>query len=237
MPMRFLIETPVSLDAVVTLDAERSHYLCKVMRMTSGASVTCFDGEGTSFRALLIQANAKKSVLQITAIDPTDTPATAGLYLGMSVLKGPAMDRALQQATELGAAGISLVTAQRSNVILHDNRLQNKMTHWRKIIAGACEQSGRLFVPALDGPVALDTLLHTTTHKPMIFDLEGTPLPAALPQESRLLMIGPEGGWDETERRLFMQRKLGSYSLGANTLRAETTPAVALTLVRHLQTV
>lgn len=236
MPMRFLIQSPVNLGANLTLDAERSHYLCKVMRMKSGDEVMCFDGRGTSYKALLVKVEQKKSVLQVTAIDPCSAPQTTALHLGLSVLKGQAMDRAMQQATELGATEITLIKANRSNVLLNAKRMDTKMAHWRKIIASACEQSGRLYLPVLNPPVVLDALLESAgATKPLVFELDGVPLPRSLPMQPRLLLIGPEGGWDEAERSLFTRQGIDRYSLGANTLRAETTPAVALALIQHLQ--
>lgn len=235
MPMRFLIQTPVSTGAQLSLDAERSHYLCKVMRMKSGDVVKCFDGRGTSFEAELNQANPKKSLLQVIHMEAAVDMAPHGLHLGLSMLKGQAMDRALHQATELGASEISLINAKRSNVALDARRTDNKMTHWQKIVAAACEQSGRLFVPALHRPNGLDTLLAGAPEKPMVFDAAGAPLPGALPAESRLILIGPEGGWDDAERTEFTRLGIECYSLGEHILRAETMPAVALALLHHLQ--
>ena len=36
------------------------------------------------------------------------------------------------------------------------------------------------------------------------------------------VFIGPEGGWDEAEENMFEFKKLPVYSVGAQTLRAET---------------
>jgi 16S rRNA (uracil1498-N3)-methyltransferase len=54
----------------------------------------------------------------------------------------------------------------------------------------------------------------------------------ALPQPLTLL-IGPEGGWSDSERQLAESHGIQRASLGELTLRAETTPLVALAVVRH----
>jgi RsmE family RNA methyltransferase len=63
----------------------------------------------------------------------------------------------------------------------------------------------------------------------------GKPLPHTLSAQERLVLIGPEGGWDETERALFASSALPCYRLAPTILRAETVPAVALTLLHHVQ--
>ena len=241
MPMRFLIEmdnSSVNLGMQLSLDAERSHYLCKVLRMKNGDNLACFDGMGTSFTARLLHADRKQSTLLVIRVDDAPALVATPLHLGLSLLKGQAMDRALHQATELGASKISLLTARRSNVALNDQRLAHKMTHWRRVISAACEQSGQLYVPGLSAPSDLDTLLASASEIPLAFDLGGAPLPAkmeTMETQGYLLLIGPEGGWDDVERQVFEQHKLTRYSLGEHTLRAETAPAVALALISHLQ--
>lgn len=238
MPMRFLIETnqgTVSVGTQLSLDAERSHYLCKVMRVKSGDELACFDGNGTSFTARLLQVKAKKCTLVVSHVDNLSTRSSPRMHLGLSLLKGQAMDRALHQATELGASEITLLAARRSNVHLDAQRMSKKILHWRRVLAAACEQSGHLFVPVLNEPCDLNELLACATEAPLAFDVHGEPLPETIVSQDYLLLIGPEGGWDEVERGLFKQHKLFCYRLGDHTLRAETAPAVALTLIRHLQ--
>ena len=45
------------------------------------------------------------------------------------------------------------------------------------------------------------------------------------------LLIGPEGGWSEAEVQQALAAGALAISLGPRTLRAETAPIVALTLV------
>ncbi len=241
MPLRFMLEvanhSELQPGCEVSLSAERSHYLCKVLRARREQNIECFDGHGRVIQATLTQASVKQAMVQINAIsEPTAAP-TAGVHLGISLLKGQAMDRALQQATELGAAEITLIQASRSNVQLSAERATNKLAHWRKILIAGCEQSGRLHLPKLHGPAQVTDFIQHIEDKPavlMVLDQDGSPLPASLPRQARAVLVGPEGGWDEDEQALFAARGLACYRLGENVMRAETVPAVALALLHHL---
>ena len=65
------------------------------------------------------------------------------------------MDWTLQKATELGVAAISPVLTARSVVRLDEKQAVKKQAHWRGIVVGACEQSGRAKIPAVSTPTTL----------------------------------------------------------------------------------
>ena len=47
------------------------------------------------------------------------------------------------------------------------------------------------------------------------------------------LMIGPEGGFDDSEVKLAIDANMQSVSLGKRILRCETAPLVALSIVMY----
>ncbi|GIS18821.1 MAG: hypothetical protein CM15mP120_07370 [Pseudomonadota bacterium] len=62
------------------------------------------------------------------------------------------MDRAIAQATELGATDIYLMDTQRSNVRLNQQRISGKLEHWQKVIIASCEQCGQVHLHACTHP-------------------------------------------------------------------------------------
>ena len=145
------------------------------------------------------------------------------------------MDRAIQLACESGADEISLFDADRSNAKLDAGRLANKVRHWQKVIVGACEQSGRLFLPSFNPDADLDLLLseHTNAY---VLNMGGGPF-NLLANANRILFIGPEGGWSEDELARFNAARVQTVSVGPNTLRAESTPGAALAILSYLDSV
>ena len=230
--MRFLL-SPTHEGEQVALDAERSHYLCKVLRKRQGEEIACFDGQGGTFTARVVQAHAKHATLEILATEATATALKPAVHLGLSILKGQAMDRALQQATELGASEITLLNAKRCNVNLKSDRADNKLQHWRKIVAGACEQCGQLFLPKVNPPMNVAEFVDLRTDTCIVLDQNAPTLPSTLHADKLSVLIGPEGGWDPSETGLFDDHQLTRYCVAPLTLRAETTPAVALAVINH----
>ncbi len=235
MPAHFYVDlSPAPQPApgtVCHLNPERSNYLCRVMRMRGGQLVTCMDGAGHGFTARLAVADPKRAQLEITEVQARAAPAAHRLGLALSLVKGQAMDRAIQLATELGASNIFLFSSAHSNAKLTAQRSANRMQHWQKIAISASEQCGRLYLPELHLSNLPDLLAADTDN--MAFQPGADVLPQNLPAADRTLLVGPEGGWSAAELALFERNNCPLYGLGNLILRAETVPAVALALVRQ----
>ena len=103
------------------------------------------------------------------------------------------------------------------------------MQHWRKIIIGACEQSGRSVVPELLDPLDLSSLMtqdygdifvlhHRAEHSLLDF---GKSLRA-------MIIIGPEGGLSDDEIIYATQQGAQPLLLGSRVLRTETASLAAI---------
>ena len=150
------------MGAKIQLNSERSNYLCRALRLNIGDEINIFDGTGALFTAAIRRANPRSTEVEITA---AEQPAQASIYsltLAIGLIKGSAMDRALQQATELGANKILLIQADRSNVPLKSDRMENKIGHWERVISASCEQCGQLYLPELVGPQTLEEAINQT---------------------------------------------------------------------------
>lgn len=238
MPLRFFIPAPptVASGDLLSLDREQTHYVSRVLRKKPGATLTCFDGAGLAFTAELAAATSRQAEIRVLNLTPR-TPAPApDLHAALALLKGAAMDRAIQAAVELGATAISLIKTARSEADWKDaKRADNKMIHWQKVVVGACEQSGQLHLPPLHPMRSLSDALTAAANQALVYDASGEPMPTHLPEAPRTVFIGPEGGWDEGELAAFKTAGIPVYRLGSNTLRAETMPGVALALLQQAQ--
>lgn len=221
---------------LLQLDAERSNYLCRVLRLRDADPVDIFDGEGGLYRCQISKAHQRRAEIQVVEqIAAFDKPEQAP-SLGMALLKGQAMDRAIAQATELGAQHIWLLQADRSNLPIRTERLEQKLSHWRRIIASACEQCGQPWLPMLHPPMSVQACLAEQTRAmTVVFDPDGDPLPSRAEMTQPLVLIGPEGGWSDEEVALFAEQGTARYRLGSTILRAETMPAVALALIQQMR--
>ncbi len=156
--------------------------------------------------------------------------------LVLSIFKFDRMEWAMEKCTELGAARIIPVIAQRTEAHLAAAAVK-RWERWQRIAMQASEQSRRIALPEISQPIKLKDaaelkgdiriLLAESEEELMLKDA----LAAHSPNEEVMLAIGPEGGWTESELGLFKQAGWVSASLGSTILRAETAAITALAVV------
>lgn len=220
---RFYISPETPLEHYVSLsDARTITQWQKVLRYRPGQEVILFDG--VQHERLYVITELTKDAAQLELVtDLNRKTPTKDIYLLWSLLKKDKNDWVLQKATELGVSHFVPILAERSEKTGF-NRERAK-----KIIVEAAEQCGRSDIPEVSDPLLLQTALLEYSSKIPLFvceqhDLTKQKKPSYI--EAGVL-IGPEGGWSDAEKQLFMTQETGKLWLGDFTLRAETACIVA----------
>lgn len=234
MKHRLYHPPPIERGAALTLDRDRAHYLTHVLRLRRGAGIECFDGTGRAWVATLADADRRSATLAIGELIAEEPPPEPELHLVQGLLKGSAMDTVVQKATELGATDIWPVLAERSNVPTDPERLARKHEHWQKVIVSAAEQCGALYLTRLHETRTLEEALEDQQPRRQILVQPGSDvLPVNLPREATSILVGPEGGWSESEQNLAVAWGALPSGMGRRVLRGETASLAALAAVRH----
>lgn len=226
--------TGESID--VTGDA--AHYILTVLRLRQGYSLIVFNGEGGEFDAVLTALGPKKTVkLAIGEFRSSDIESPANITLALAISRGERMDFAVQKAVELGVSAIVPLFTEYCVIKLDAQQAQRRLRHWQLIAQHACEQCGRNKVPEICLPLKFsDWLQQTRSTCRFIFHPDQAQHLNNLqidPQQIELL-IGPEGGFSDSECQLSVNRGYRPVSLGPRILRSETAVITALSLTQHL---
>lgn len=227
--IRLYIDHPFVPGQAVPLDAAQAHYLSGVMRQGPGADIEVFNGRDGAWTAR-IEAAGKRggAVALIAAAAPQQDPPD--LWLLFAPIKKARTDFIVEKAAELGAARIQPVQTDHTNAErIRQDRLQAHAIE-------AAEQCGGTFVPPVADLVPLARLLDGWDPARRILwadeALAGqADRLAALPRGPWAVLIGPEGGFSEAERRrLAAMDCVTRIGLGPRILRADTAAVAALTL-------
>lgn len=227
--IRLYIDHPFVPGQAVPLDAAQAHYLSGVMRQGPGADIEVFNGRDGAWTAR-IEAAGKRggAVALIAAAAPQQDPPD--LWLLFAPIKKARTDFIVEKAAELGAARIQPVQTDHTNAErIRQDRLQAHAIE-------AAEQCGGTFVPPVADLAPLARLLDGWDPARRILwadeALAGqADRLAALPRGPWAILIGPEGGFSEAERRrLAAMDCVTRIGLGPRILRADTAAVAALTL-------
>jgi 16S rRNA (uracil1498-N3)-methyltransferase len=149
------------------------------------------------------------------------------------------MDLVVQKATELGVAAIVPVATARSVVKLDAASRDRKSAHWRAIAISACEQCGRARIPVIAEPLPFGPWLAAspgTGLRLLLSPDADASLSSASWQATEVeLLVGPEGGLDEAERRAALDAGYRACRLGPRVLRSETAAIAAIAVLQSLR--
>lgn len=238
---RFLAPELDPASTHVTLSAEESHHLTRVLRLGVGDEVAVFDGRGREFRARVDEVGRDTVRLTLEApIVPAAEPRVT-ITLVQAVLKGDGMDTVVRDATMMGAAAIVPVLSARVAVKHRALESGKAVERWRRVALASAKQCRRATLPGIPAPRPLDDWLASAPMGVCLILVEpsaGVPSRslrdylAAPPPERVSLLVGPEGGWAASELDAATASGCVPISLGHLTLRAEAAPIVALSMCR-----
>jgi len=233
---RVYIEQPLAENTTVALDERNSHYLLRVLRLKPGAALRAFNGDGHEYHAVLEQIGKKHATIAIGECLSPQRESPLHIEIGQGVARGERMDYVLQKSVELGASAIVPLWTQRAQPSLDGKRLEKRLLHWRGVVQSACEQSGRVIVPALQAPRDIDSWLASPWDG---LSLALSPTATAtlkdLQAATRVrVLVGPEGGLEDAELETAEANGFQSVCLGPRILRTETAAPAILAALQTL---
>ena len=222
----------------VELPESAAYHVARVLRLRAGAPLVAFDGSGHDYRCEIVAIEGDTVRVAVGERTPGLRDSPLGITLVQAVSRSERMDWTLQKATELGVRAIVPVISARSVVRLDERQAERKLRHWKAIVAGACEQSGRSTIPEVRSPVDLGQFLAKAQREGQRFVLSPAG-PASLAglatTAARVeLLIGPEGGLDDHELEAAARTGFSPVRLGPRVLRTETAGIVALAVLQAL---
>jgi 16S rRNA (uracil1498-N3)-methyltransferase len=205
----------------------------QVLRLQPGDALTLFDGRGGEYDAIVEHMGRSEVRVAVGTHHPVESEAAVAVHLALAMPANERMDWLVEKATELGAASIQPLVAERSVLRLAGERAQKKQAHWQAIAIAACEQCGRNRVPTVHAVQPLATWVAAQAAPGLMLSLApgSRPLAAVESATERTLLSGPEGGLAPAEEEAAAARGWQPVHLGPRVLRAETAPLAALAVL------
>lgn len=195
----------------------------KVLRYRADDQLVLFDGIKTERLYKIVQVEPEAVKLELVTDFKRKLPSKH-VYLFWSLLKKDKNDWVIQKCTELGVSNFVPIIAERSE------KTGFNLERAEKIAIEAAEQCGRSDIPHIREPLSLQEALSEYKDKVRLLVCDETLDKSVETSDPPTgIFIGPEGGWADTELRLFEQAKTGHLHLGQLTLRAETAAVAAAT--------
>ena len=235
---RIYVPADLAAGQSVGLSDAQAHYLRNVLRLAGGAEIALFNGRDGEFRGRI--DGIGKDWCSIALAEQIRKQETEpDLWLVFAPVKRARIDYLVEKATELGVSALHPVRTTRTVV---------ERVNVERLQANAVEAAGqteRLTVPVVHAPETLPALIARwpAGRRLIVCDERGQAPPIAEAvaglrdalSAAAAVLIGPEGGFTETELDgLANLPFVSSVSLGPRVLRADTAALAALAIVQAL---
>jgi 16S rRNA (uracil1498-N3)-methyltransferase len=209
-------------------DKTESRHIVRVLRKKEGDTVFITNGIGQLFTCVLIIANDKNCLVEISHIE--NKSKCWNYYLHIAIAPTKLIDRFewfLEKATEIGIDEITPIICENSE------RKVVKSARLKKIIQSAAKQSLNFHFPKLNEPVKFQQFLNYE-FKGQLFiahceEANKKLLKSELkPIDKTTILIGPEGDFSSKEIQQSLEHKFIPVSLGESRLRTETAGIIAV---------
>lgn len=215
------------------------NHIRNVLRMQPGEQITVSSGEDEKEYRCEIRTLSEECILaHIMWVEEAGAELPSRISLFQGLPKADKMELVIQKAVELGAYEIVPMATRRAVVKLDAKKEAAKLKRWSAISESAAKQSKRRIIPRISPVLAFREAVDYAAHQ---YDLCLIPyeladgmeetrriLNSIQPGQSVAILIGPEGGFEESEIACAREKGVLPITLGRRILRTETAGMTVL---------
>lgn len=181
-------------------------------------------------------------ICEILETIQSSTESNIDITIFQGLPKSEKMELIIQKSVELGVNTITPLKLKRCIVKISQKDEKKKIERWQKISEVAAKQSGRDYIPEITYPISIDDIINNNNYDVILVPYENEEKNSIKTEIQKLkqsnktnlkigIIIGPEGGFDESEILILKQSGARTITLGKRILRTET---VAFTITSIL---
>ncbi|MEE8483266.1 MAG: RsmE family RNA methyltransferase [Nitrospinota bacterium] len=221
----------IALGDTIKLKTSDARHIKTVLRKNAGDIIKVSGQNGRVFEAKITESSKTILLVEVKKEVKAQKLKKPYISLAVSICKQQAMELVVQKAVELGCAAFYPVITERS---VGDKISKQKLTRMEKIVHEACKQCGRPREMKIARPAGVESLPEADLKIALWEEEKENTLRSVLEKSgdpgnigSVLLLVGPPGGFTQSEARRL--EKLGYETAGAGDLILKSeTAAIAL---------
>lgn len=223
----------------IWIEGSDVNHIRNVLRMAPGEKITISSGEnGKEYFCEVREFLEDQIIAEILEQKEASSELPSKLALFQGLPKSDKMELIIQKAVELGAYEIVPMATHRAVVKLDQKKEESKRKRWNAISQSAAKQSKRTVIPKVTRVFsfreAVDYAAETYDVCLVPYECaEGMEQTRAIlnsvqPGMSVAILIGPEGGFEESEIAYAREKGIRPITLGHRILRTETAGLAVL---------
>ncbi len=241
--MRRFFTEPQNISGNTVRILEDASHITKVLRMEPGDQILVFDGTGYEYICTLTALDAKECQAEITEKKYSEQEPKTKITIFQGLPKSGKMESIIQKSVELGITSLVPTATERCIVKLDGKSKIEKQKRWNKVSMEAAKQCGRGIIPSVEAPISFHDAIAKLKEMElalMPYEVLGHAGECSLkgilqenPCKEIGILIGPEGGFSDTEAQLAKDAGIKLVGLGKRILRTETVAAAITAMIMY----
>lgn len=234
---KFFVNEEQINDNEINIIGEDVNHIKNVLRLEIGEKIyicikeiaKCFECKIEEITKSNVKCEKLEEVLETTE-------ANTYIHIFQGLPKSDKLEFIIEKCTEIGVKEITPVAMKRSIVKLDEKDKTKKLIRWQKIAEVAAKQSKRDTILKINNVINFQNIFEKITDYDILLVAYEEEVERNLKSVLKsfknnknlkvAVLIGPEGGIDETEIKLCKDNNFISVTLGKRILRTETAPLV-----------
>lgn len=243
---KFFVEANQIQKNQITIQGKDVNHIKNVLRKKQEDTLTiCNQENNLDYLAKIVKIQEDKIICTIEEELKTNAEAKVEVTILQGLPKADKMELIIQKAVELGACAITPIEMKRCVVKLQEKDKKKKLERWQKIAQVAAKQCGRNKIPEITPIENIQNICQLCQEYDIVlvayekeeenklrYELEK--LKEDKTQKLKIaILIGPEGGIDDTEINQLKKDGAKIITLGKRILRTETVALNMLSIIMY----
>ena len=240
---KFFVKTEQINNNDIVIIGDDVNHIINVLRMKKTDKVQiCNQDTGDNYNAEIVNYSKNEVECKIISKINETTESNVHITLFQGIPKFEKMELIIQKSVELGANSIIPVNMKRCVVKLEGKDEIKKNERWQKIAESAAKQCGRSFIPEVKHLINVKEICNWINEYDVIIVAYENEKENTLKAELKKLkatdlkigiVIGPEGGFEESDIKLLKESGAKIVTLGDRILRTETVALNVLSIIMY----
>ena len=216
-------------DKYIVMNEIDSKHISRSFRKKIGDNIRVTNGLGCLCNAEIIE-RGKKIKVKIKSIEKFEAP-NLSIHIAISPLKNISrFEWFVEKATELGISQITPVVCE------HSEKKKVNTERLERILISSLKQSNQFFKPKINSINTFENFILNSEDQLLMANLKtSNKLSEKLFNKPNIcLMIGPEGGFSDSEIDLAKKQDIKEVTLGNSRLRSETAAIYGMSIIRSI---
>ena len=247
MPKFFVKDDQIKNNKIEIIDEDVNH-IVNVLRCKIGENLNIANIDtGKNYESEIEKIDKNSVICKIKREIESSSESNINIDILQGLPKADKMELIIQKSTELGAKEITPVNMERCIVKINAKDESKKINRWQKIAEVAAKQSRRDIIPKVNNIINLKDLEKKESNYDCIlvayekeesntFKNELIKLKEVLKVKKNIniaVVIGPEGGFAESEIENLTNIGCKIITLGKRILRTETVALVMTSIILY----